>query len=713
MNKKKVLYITPHLSTGGLPEYLWKKIQLLNDRYDIYVIEYNNLSGNAFLVQKNQIIDFLTRDKVFTLSSNKNEIFNYINKINPSIIHMEEFPELFMDDDIAHKLYNTDYHIIETSHTSIFNSSQKRYLPDKFIFPSPYQLKLHKTLDVPKSLAEFPIEFMERPNRTETLQEIGLDPDYKHIVMVGLFTEGKNQKEIFDIAHSFKQYKVQFHFVGNQAGNFKNYWKPLMDSKSDNCIIHGERLDVDKFYSACDLFYFSSTYELCPLVIKEGIGWGIPIMMYNLHTYCGMYDKVDGLHFIDNLHQVDKVNMIKEILNIKSDLTTDYTIPNPKITNNKNLKFSIITPCYNVEKYLDETAKSVLSQTYQNWEWVLTDDWSSDNTKQKIEELLKKDSRIVYKQQEHKMEMWNNPQRFADGDIIVTLDSDDCLLPKTLEVYNRMYNKFSDVTCIHSDCNWYNKTFDKGNFSKSSLVNYKDSNSMLDMMRNVIEKNNYLEGVYNCFGHARSFRNIDGMEFLNVRGSNDAIQVLTTEEMGRHLFLNRTMYNYRLGDQSLSRGKSYNMVRNWKQIISDFDERRKDVTLNNPTHIQYYDIVREHLYPFLFSPLNDDNDGKNISCINFNLDDSKYLISDVYFDHNIMFDVIDESVDYYFVILSENKDFDIYNRQLEKSNVLYYLNKSFTKDVNGLFEYIKSNINIPYSFYRLGDYHIGIQAGGK
>ena len=54
---KKILYIAPHLSTGGLPQYLFKKIELLRDEFEIHVIEYNNSTGGRFVVQLNKIKD--------------------------------------------------------------------------------------------------------------------------------------------------------------------------------------------------------------------------------------------------------------------------------------------------------------------------------------------------------------------------------------------------------------------------------------------------------------------------------------------------------------------------------------------------------------------------------------------------------------------------------------------------------------------------------
>ena len=49
-------------------------------------------------------------------------------------------------------------------------------------------------------------------------------------------------------------------------------------------------------------------------------------------------------------------------------------------------KVSIITPSYNSSKFIEETIKSVLDQTFQDWEWLITDDKSSDNTA----EIIKK-----------------------------------------------------------------------------------------------------------------------------------------------------------------------------------------------------------------------------------------------------------------------------------------------------------------------------------
>lgn len=301
---KKLLYIAPHLSTGGLPQYLTKKIELLRDTFDIYVVEWSNHTGGVLVVQRDKITSMVSRDKFFTLEENKMELINIINGISPDIVHLEEIPEYFMDFDVAKELYRKDrnYVIVETSHDSSYDATQKKFFPDKFMFVSNWQIKQYESIDIPKVLVEYPIEYKNRPNRETALQDLGLDPSKKHVLHVGLFTPRKNQKEFFEYAKSLPDYV--FHSVGNQAGNFAHYWEPLMVDKPSNVIWHGERKDVDRFYQAMDLFLFTSRgtdndKETMPLVIREAISWNLPILIYNLNVYLNYFDKFDNVRYLD------------------------------------------------------------------------------------------------------------------------------------------------------------------------------------------------------------------------------------------------------------------------------------------------------------------------------------------------------------------------------------------------------------------------------
>lgn len=91
-------------------------------------------------------------------------------------------------------------------------------------------------------------------------------------------------------------------------------------------------------------------------------------------------------------------------------------------------KISIITPVYNAEKYIIETAKSVLSQTYSDWEWILVDDCSTDNSFSLLLDLSQRDERIkIYKNDINSKAFAsrNRALHEACGDYIAFLDSDD------------------------------------------------------------------------------------------------------------------------------------------------------------------------------------------------------------------------------------------------------------------------------------------------
>ena len=106
--KKRLLFIAPHLSTGGMPQYLYKQIIAVLQDFDVYCIEWDNVTGGVLVVQRNRILEALG-DKLITLGEDKTELLIYVNyKIKPDIIHLQEIPEMFMGYGIAEKLYATD-----------------------------------------------------------------------------------------------------------------------------------------------------------------------------------------------------------------------------------------------------------------------------------------------------------------------------------------------------------------------------------------------------------------------------------------------------------------------------------------------------------------------------------------------------------------------------------------------------------------------------
>ena len=97
---------------------------------------------------------------------------------------------------------------------------------------------------------------------------------------------------------------------------------------------------------------------------------------------------------------------------------------------------SIITPTWNCARFICETIRSVQAQTYQNWEMIISDDCSTDNTREVIEPYLKANSRIKYicnSKNSGAAITRNNALKHAKGKWIAFLDSDDLWEPDKLE----------------------------------------------------------------------------------------------------------------------------------------------------------------------------------------------------------------------------------------------------------------------------------------
>jgi glycosyltransferase involved in cell wall biosynthesis len=325
---QKLLYVAPHLSTGGLPQYLTKKIELLKDEFEIYLVEWADVTGGRLIVTRNKILKLVAPDKFFTLGENKMELIDIINRVQPDIVHTEEIPEFYMDFEVASALYNPKrkYILVETSHDSSFDTTQKKFFPDKFMFVSNWQIEQYKDIDIPSVLVEYPIEYVKRPDREEALRNLQLDPAKKHILHVGLYTSRKNQAEFFEYARSMPEY--EFHSLGNRADNFKWYWEPLAQDTPPNLTWWNERTDVDAFYQAMDLFLFTSRgsvndKETMPLVIREAISNQIPTLIYNLEVYQNYFDKFDTVNYLDFDNFEKNCELIKEIIEDNDKINID------------------------------------------------------------------------------------------------------------------------------------------------------------------------------------------------------------------------------------------------------------------------------------------------------------------------------------------------------------------------------------------------------
>ena len=135
MSKKKLLYVAPHLSTGGQPQYLYKQVKEFIKEFDIQVVELNNSGGTAFVVQKNRIKSLVP---IHTLADDKSEILKVIKEFNPDIIHFQDIPQFDLATNILDQIFTKDrnYFIVASTHGSFTNPSEIVYHPDRYILVS-------------------------------------------------------------------------------------------------------------------------------------------------------------------------------------------------------------------------------------------------------------------------------------------------------------------------------------------------------------------------------------------------------------------------------------------------------------------------------------------------------------------------------------------------------------------------------------------------
>lgn len=137
--------------------------------------------------------------------------------------------------------------------------------------------------------------------------------------------------------------------------------------------------------------------------------------------------------------------------------------------NNKNSpKVSVIISAYNQGKYLEDALNSVLNQTFTDWECIIANDGSTDNTEQIAKKYVKSDNRFKYIYQENKglSGARNTGIRDSVGEYFQFLDADDLILPEKLQLQVDFLENNPKFDVIYSDFRWF-KFFSKNKYLPS------------------------------------------------------------------------------------------------------------------------------------------------------------------------------------------------------------------------------------------------------
>lgn len=215
---------------------------------------------------------------------------------------------------------------------------------------------------------------------------------------------------------------------------------------------------------------------------------------------------------------------------------------------------SIITPTYNCGKFIEETIQSVLNQTYTNWEMIIVDDCSTDNTKEVVEKYVKIDSRIKYFLLENNSGAAvsrTKAMELANGNYIAFLDSDDLWLPNKLEAQL----KFMKENNYLFTCTDYEQIDENGN-SLNRVIKTKF-------------KTDYNGVLLTCpVGNSTVMYNVDKLgKFIvpNIRKRNDDALWLQILKKEKYIYgMNEVLMKYRIRSNSISSNKLELVKYHWK-----------------------------------------------------------------------------------------------------------------------------------------------------
>ena len=143
-------------------------------------------------------------------------------------------------------------------------------------------------------------------------------------------------------------------------------------------------------------------------------------------------------------------------------------------------KVSIIIPVYNASKYLEQTLKSVINQTYRNWEALAVDDCSSDKSYKILKKYSEMDSRIIVLKNKSNLGAYaarNFGILESCGEYIAFLDSDDLWVEKKLEEQIKFMNKEKCNFTYTGFSRFFNKL--KGNEKKIKIPKKIDYKSLM------------------------------------------------------------------------------------------------------------------------------------------------------------------------------------------------------------------------------------------
>lgn len=262
--------------------------------------------------------------------------------------------------------------------------------------------------------------------------------------------------------------------------------------------------------------------------------------------------------------------------------TTNYMNMNDLINEYRPL-FSIVIPTYNREQVLLRAVRSVLNQTFKDFEIIVVDDGSTDNTKEVIASLNEKRLKYVLQKNQGATVARNTGIENAQGEYVSFLDSDDAWEPTMLEEQLRAYMADDEVGCVYTNVCVITSDGKKHPFSKPL--------GACDNSYKEILQQGYMAPT-SVLSAKREVLVRVGMFDIELPASQDDDICFKLSKNCKVTFVPKVLGNMYVGQQNRISVNYDKVARGWWMLWQKYE---KDIVENCGSGImkeKYYDVVR-------------------------------------------------------------------------------------------------------------------------
>jgi len=248
---------------------------------------------------------------------------------------------------------------------------------------------------------------------------------------------------------------------------------------------------------------------------------------------------------------------------------------------------SVIMPVYNTEKYVGEAIESILNQTFKNFEFIIIDDGSIDNSYKICENYAKKDSRIkLFKNEENFkiVKTLNKWIKLSQWEYIARMDSDDIVRKDRLKIQIDFLEKNKEYILVSSNLEFIDSTW-KITWDRK--------------YNKYIEKNLFYESpiCHACTMFRKEFFEIVGYYNNRFVLAEDYELRFRAYQKGLKFWLIKCpLFKYRIIDSS---GKVYNLKKQLKATINVKEHAQKEMWLKFPFKAKLRLAIEKFMYKFI------------------------------------------------------------------------------------------------------------------